>query len=166
MANNNSFKSINKFEGEFDFLSNFSPAEVTLGGEIYPTVEHAFQAAKTLDYDERLKIQKALTPNKAKRIGQKVALRPDWDNIKRGVMIGILVQKFAPHTENGQKLIATGNAELIEDNWWGDTYWGVCKGEGENHLGKLLMEIRKKLQSKPIKQINDQIQIQQEIVTS
>lgn len=40
------------------------------------------------------------------------------------------------------KLLETGNEELVEGNYWGDTFWGVCRGRGENHLGKLLMKVR------------------------
>lgn len=153
---------INKFKNEYAFLSNFWPCEVLLGGELYPSVEHAYQAAKTIDYDERLKFQQNIPAKKAKLLGKKVTLRPDWDNIKRGVMIGLLVQKFSPTSEEGQKLLATGNAELIEGNWWGDTYWGVCKGVGENHLGKILMAIRDKITPKSLK-LSDKLPPSEEI---
>lgn len=42
-------------------------------------------------------------------------------------------------------LMATGNAELVEGNTWNDTFWGICNGTGENHLGKLLMKVRANL---------------------
>lgn len=39
----------------------------------------------------------------------------------------------------------TGESILIEKNTWGDTYFGVCNGVGENNLGKDLMSIRYRL---------------------
>ena len=42
-------------------------------------------------------------------------------------------------------LLTTGDRELIEENHWGNTFWGVCNGIGENNLGNLLMVVRDKL---------------------
>ena len=44
-------------------------------------------------------------------------------------------------------LLATGNEELVEGNWWRDTYWGVCEGVGQNKLGKLLMQVREEVKN-------------------
>lgn len=133
---------IDKFDGKYRFLSNFLSCRIEFEGITYPTSEHAFQAAKTLYHDERREIAKALTPGKAKRMGQKVALRYDWHLVKLGVMEQILRIKFS-HPNLKKLLISTHPAELIEGNTWHDTFWGVCNGLGENHLGKLLMKIRK-----------------------
>jgi ribA/ribD-fused uncharacterized protein len=138
---------IDSFTGEFAFLSNFSPHEVafelTAGNfVIVPTVEHAFAASKTRMTDRRLEIISAPTPGKAKRIGRKVVLREDWENIKLSVMEELLRDKFSRHDALADKLVATGNQELIEGNHWHDTFWGVCNGIGENMLGKLLMDLR------------------------
>lgn len=135
---------IDNFEGEFRFLSNFAPSIVHFDGMEFSTVEHAYQAAKTFDKDLRLKIRNAKTPNEAKKFGKKIKLREDWEDVKIAVMLGLLEQKFAI-PELRQLLLNTGEAELIEGNWWGDTFWGVCKGRGQNHLGKLLMAIRKRI---------------------
>lgn len=135
---------INAFVGRWRFLSNFAPVDVELDGLTYPSVEHAYQAAKTLDRAERGPIAHAQTAGIAKRLGRRVTMRPDWDTIKRDVMLDLLRQKFAK-TYMGVKLLATGNAVLIEGNTWGDTYWGVCLGEGKNHLGLLLMQVRSEL---------------------
>lgn len=134
---------IDNFEGEFRFLSNFAPSVVHFDGMEFPSVEHAYQAAKTFDKDLRIKIRNAKTPNEAKKLGKKVKLRQDWDDVKIDVMLGLLEQKFAI-PELHQLLLNTGDAELVEGNWWGDTFWGVCRGHGKNHLGKLLMTIRKR----------------------
>jgi ribA/ribD-fused uncharacterized protein len=125
----------------YEFLSNFSPATVHLDGVEYPTVEHAYQAAKTLDETEREQVRSAPTPGEAKAQGQKVTVRGDWENIKVDVMRDLLRQKFAgPPLRD--RLAATAPRTLIEGNTWGDRFWGVYEDEGENWLGRLLMEIR------------------------
>lgn len=138
-------KKIDRFTGKYIFLSNFHfPCYVYFEGRYYKSSEHAFQAAKTLDEVERDRIAQSPTPYKAKRLGRKVKLRNDWDQVKLDVMEKILRNKF---TDKNLKhaLLETGDAELIEGNTWGDTYWGVCRGKGQNHLGKLLMKIRDEL---------------------
>jgi ribA/ribD-fused uncharacterized protein len=135
---------IKKFDGEYRWLSNFWPAEVMLDGEVYPTVEHAYQAAKTLDLEKRRKIRDLERPGLAKREGKKVKVRLDWEDIKISVMYSLLQQKFL-NPELKSNLLATGDIELQEGNTWGDTFWGVCKGVGNNHLGILLMKVRKEL---------------------
>ncbi len=139
---------IDKFDGEYSFLSNFyySPITPFKDNIEYPTVEHAFQACKTTDISIRKTIAHQPTPGKAKRIGRHVVLRDDWKDIKDQVMYDALKAKFRNPVLR-RKLIATGEEELIEGNWWGDTYWGVCNGIGENHLGKLLMRIREEIKS-------------------
>lgn len=132
---------IDKFTGEYRFLSNFWPSPIYFEGEVYVSVEHAYQAAKTLDPVEREIIQGLIKPGSAKRAGRKSTIRPDWEEIKIDIMRGLLMTKFSWPGEQAL-LIKTGNAELIEGNWWGDRFWGVCEGVGENHLGKLLMEVR------------------------
>lgn len=132
-----------KFRGEFAFLSNFSPARVFLDSMEFPTVENAYMAAKTLNPLERAMFQK-LSPADAKRMGRKVRLRPDWDKIKLVVMYRLLQQKFNL-PEYKKKLLDTGTIQLVEENTWGDKYWGVCNGEGQNYLGRLLMKIRAEL---------------------
>lgn len=131
---------INSFSGKYCFLSSFYPTQIKYGG-IYPTAEHAFQAAKTLSMNERFKIAQLATPGQAKRAGRKVTLRADWEDIKLQVMEEILLVKFF-NRELAEKLISTGGQMLVEGNNWGDTFWGVCDGKGQNHLGKLLMGVR------------------------
>src|SRR5262245_14222864 len=127
---------IDRFEGEHSFLSNFHDSPVDLDGARYPTVEHAFQAAKTFDSAERARVRAAPTPGSAKRMGRRVALRPDWEKVKLGIMEGLLRTKFADPTL-GALLRATAGHELVEGNTWNDRFWGVCKGQGQNHLGRL-----------------------------
>lgn len=132
---------IDSFRGKYEFLSNFYPVEIFYDGYWYPTLEHAFQAAKTLDLKEREMVREQATPGKAKQAGHSVHLRPDWEGVKVAIMKGLLQQKFFRHAL-GTRLLDTGGAELIEGNTWNDRFWGVCRGEGENHLGRLLMQVR------------------------
>lgn len=136
---------IDKFRGKYWFLSNFYESPIEDENITYPTVEHYFQAQKTLNREEKLKIAKATKPAKAKKIGRQVNLRKDWEDIKLQVMEKALRLKFQ-NPDLCEKLIATGDEELVEGNPWGDRYWGVCNGSGKNKLGKLLMKIRKELQ--------------------
>jgi ribA/ribD-fused uncharacterized protein len=138
---------IESFKGVFRFLSNFYPCAIRYSGNLYPTAEHAYQAAKTLDPQERLAVRSALTPGQAKKLGQRVTLQPGWDDLKDEVMRIILADKFTRNPELGMALKATKDRELIEGNTWGDVYWGVCGGMGENRLGQILMEVRHFLQA-------------------
>ena len=135
---------INQFTGEYRWLSNFWPAKVKYLGVEYPTVEHAYQAAKTEDSAWRENIRQAATPGQAKRLGSQAPMRPEWHNVKLEVMENLVRRKFQ-HPELKALLLATKNEELVEGNYWGDTFWGVCRGKGENHLGKILMKIRSEL---------------------
>jgi hypothetical protein len=137
---------IDKFYGDYGFLSNFWLTPVVFDGEVYPSSEHAFQAAKSLDKSERKKIRECETPGKAKRMGARVALRSDWETIKDGVMLDLIREKFKDK-DLRDRLIATGTNELIEGNNWNDTYWGVCNSIGKNMLGKLLMQVRNEIKS-------------------
>lgn len=132
---------VEQFQGEYSWLSNFWPAEVLDElGIMYPTVENAFQAAKTMDKQAREQIA-TMGPGKAKRFARKLDLRSDWEEVKVGIMEILLEMKFSI-PELREKLMATDDMELIEGNWWHDTFWGVYKGEGQNTLGKLIMKIR------------------------
>lgn len=139
---------INSFSGKYHFLSNFSEAEVWLDGMSYPSTEYAYQAAKTFDARWRRKIQLAESPNEAKRLGRKAPLRDNWEDIKDEIMYKMVRQKFRQHADLTELLLSTGDAELVEGNWWGDTYWGVCKGKGKNMLGKTLMAVREELKER------------------
>lgn len=134
---------ISKFTDEYRWLSNFWPVEVVLDGETYPSVEHAYQAAKT--HPEHREQFKHCTAGQAKRLGRRVPMRPEWEDIKIAVMRDLIQQKFALDSKLGEELLGTGSMTLVEGNHWGDTFWGVCDGVGQNHLGNLLMEQRDNL---------------------
>jgi ribA/ribD-fused uncharacterized protein len=131
---------VSEFQVEFRFLSNFWEIPIKYEGIWFVSVEHAYQAAKTLDIEQRQLIARLDTPGKAKRAGKNLVLRPDWEEVKIPIMRELLKQKFSNRALM-YKLRQT-KGELIEGNTWGDTFWGVCRGQGQNILGKLLMEIR------------------------
>jgi ribA/ribD-fused uncharacterized protein len=132
---------IGPFTGPYGFLSNFARIDIRLPDGTYPSVEHAFQASKTDDPAERAHVRAAATPAIAKQRGKKVRLRPDWETVKVSIMEALVRQKFADPALRAQ-LLATGEEELVEINTWNDKFWGVCKGKGQNNLGKILMKVR------------------------
>lgn len=135
---------IDSFQGKYRFLSNFWPAQVKLYGEVYPSVEHAYVAGKTTDESIRKQIAKCATAGQVKRLGRTLKLRNDWNEIKLALMCYLIKQKFN-HPDLQKKLLETGDVQLIEGNKWNDTFWGVCGGKGQNHLGKILMRVREEL---------------------
>jgi|SRR5581483_506528 len=148
-------KMIAGFFGEYRWLSNFWACEVKAkDGTLFHSVEQAYQWAKFFpgvirqgdDRSAREAILLCETPAAAKRTarGLQSTVRTDWDDIKLEVMLRLLRQKFAISSLK-EKLLATGEEELVEANTWGDVFWGVCNGVGENYLGKLLMQVRNEL---------------------
>ena len=85
-------KTIGSFTGPYRFLSNFWSCCIAFEGHSYRTVEHAFQAAKTLDEDERRRIRNEPSAAGAKQRGKHATLREDWEQIKVGVMRDLLRQ--------------------------------------------------------------------------
>lgn len=137
------------FFGDYRFLSNFHVAEVWYEGILYPSTEHAYQAAKTLDNLIRLEFL-PLTCGKAKHKGQEIGLRENWDTIKYDVMYAVIFDKFFRHQDLKELLLSTGDKYLEETNHWGDTYYGVCNGVGKNVLGRILMSVRDVIRKNPV----------------
>lgn len=163
-------KTIDSFTGKYAFLSNFYLCDVNVRGMTFPSGEHAFQALKTISIFERRQIQKQPTPYEAKRLGNKrppnnvgkkgrphgderpyTFMRPNWNEVKIDEMTLVVRSKFEQNPDLMRKLLATGNALLVEGNNWHDTFWGRCNGGcrrgahfavGKNHLGKILMMVR------------------------
>lgn len=133
---------ITSFTGDYRWLSNYSPHGFYIHGVLFKTNEHFYQAMKTSNNEEKIKIINCNSPGAAKKLGQLCSLRDDWNNVKLDIMRIGLKNKFNQNPIIKQYLIDTGDEELIEGNYWKDTYWGVCDGKGENWLGKLLMELR------------------------
>lgn len=140
---------IGHFDEKYAFLSNFYPSLIFYGEDKIPcaTVEHYFQMAKTNDWNEAIAIAQADTPGKAKRLGRKCHLRPDWETVKDSVMEEALRKKFSD-PDLRKALLDTGDEYLEEGTTWHDNYWGVCHCAkcqdilGKNKLGKLLMKLR------------------------
>lgn len=138
---------VNGFEGKYRFLSNFYPVEILVDGINYPSVEHAYVAAKTGDKNIKQKIANIPTAAAVKKFGKTIEPPKDWDTNKISIMLYLLIKKF----ENGdlrKRLKNTEGYELIEENWWHDNFWGDCDCnkcrdiKGQNVLGKLLMKVR------------------------
>lgn len=147
---------VDKFAGEYEFLSNFYQGAVKYKGISFNTAEHAYQCQKI---PEKLwhKINAIKTAKNAK-MAVKVMLgdpargfvwnQAEWDAKKVDIMLEILLRKFS-NMMHRDRLEMTAPAELIEGNTWGDKFWGVPVDRhgfrtkpGENMLGKLLMHIR------------------------
>lgn len=143
---------INSFVNKNEFLSNFYPSQINYEGITFPTVEHAFQAMKTLNLEQRIAIANASTPGVAKRMGRQVTLRADWENVKDEIMYQCLKLKFADK-DLEEALLETFDEYLEEGNSWHDNYWGNCHCEkcknihGKNRLGTLLMKVRDEIRT-------------------
>lgn len=139
------YRPITEFQGQYRWLSNFWSSPMMIDGYLWPTAEHYYQAMKTSSLRHQERIRKLPRPGMAKRYGKNVLLRNDWQKVKDIIMLTALRAKFVQNPELKQKLLDTGDTQLIEGNRWGDIYWGVCNGKGQNKLGKLLMQVRQEL---------------------
>lgn len=141
---------------ETRFLSNFYPYKKD--GREYPIkvkviyneiefdcVENAYQAAKFLEKQKQIEFSK-MSPYETKAYWEENSnYCQDWNEVRLQIMEDLVWQKFNNSLELIQMLLNTQNAILEEGNDWGDVFWGVCEGKGENHLGKILMKTREKL---------------------
>lgn len=135
---------ITDFRKDYFFLSNFYPCHVEFDGLTYLSSEAAFQAQKTID-PRRRKFYTELSAKDAKASGMIESLRIDWEKVKLGIMYDVNYAKFTQDTRLKNRLLETGDEHLEEGNKWGDKFWGTVKGVGENHLGKILMEVRERI---------------------
>ena len=142
---------IKYFDGKYRYLSNYYEASVEYNGLTYKNNEAAFQAQKVLDDETREQFTE-LPPNLAKKLGRKVKLREDWDEVKIGIMKDICRAKFESHPALMDRLLTTGDRKLVEGNDWNDTFWGVDdEAGGQNNLGKILMELREEFKNERMK---------------
>lgn len=130
---------ISYFKNENYFMSNFFEASISYEGKVYRNAEAAYQAQKDPARADEFIMLKG---DDAKTLGSKVTPRSDWEEAKVQVMYEVVKAKFTQNRNLMQKLINTGNAELVYGNIHRDTFWGIYGGKGENMLGKILMEIR------------------------
>lgn len=143
---------IDDFSGEYAFLSNFAQIPAAFAGIVYPTAEHAFQAAKSTLPQYREKVLRAPTPGKAKLAGRSVQLRENWDEIRFSVMAQVVADKFTRDAVVENLLLSTGHQVIVEGNRHHDNVWGDCKcgrpecrKTGLNYLGVTLMSVRETL---------------------
>jgi ribA/ribD-fused uncharacterized protein len=151
-------ETIDRFIGMFAFLSNFYTSTIYVDGKSYASVEHAYQAFKTLDPVQHETIRNAKTPGEAKKLGRAIPLRKDWETVKVDLMKDFVHRKF----ENPflrEMLLATDEADLVEGNHWNDTFWGVCRGVGQNWLGRILMDERASIQEALAKEIEEFVNV-------
>ncbi len=138
---------IKEFQGEYRWLSNFMPCEVYLEGIEYKSVEHAYMSAKSSDPAWKTICQTTESPGHVKRQSCTIAIRKDWEFVKKTIMLECLIQKYKqePYKTN---LINTGDLYIQEGNTWGDKFWGIDlrTGHGQNNLGLMIMNIRTDLQ--------------------
>lgn len=146
-------KIIDRFDGQYRFLSNFYEAPLLFRGLVFKNAEAAFHSQKC---PRRAKEFQGLTASQSKRLGRQVEMWPDWDKVRDQIMYEVVFEKFSQNAEIRERLIATGDAALVEGNTWNDKYWGVCNGEGENHLGEILMRVRRDLAEKRPVSISDE----------
>ena len=157
---------IDKFEGRWSFLSNFHPCRIEHRGVLYPSVEHYYVALKVTGMqfidgkyytaaDLRELIAIIPSASDVKKLGRRVKVRSDWDEKKLDFMNWGIREKFK-HQDLKEMLLATDDEELVEGNWWNDTFWGVCRGDGENNLGKIIMKVRDEL-----RQQNDKLSLEE-----
>jgi len=133
---------------EYGFLSNWYPAPIYMKEKIWPTPEHYYHAQKMEGTEFEEVCRRLDSPQDAFDMSRRpdVPIRGDWDDLKVAVMRKALFAKFLQHPELAERLLETGDAELIEDSPV-DAFWGVGEdGSGENVSGKILMEIRDYLQ--------------------
>lgn len=133
-----------------NWFSNFLPYEQPLvfEGISYRTPEHFYQAMKTEDPEIRQAIADCKTPREAKKLGQSIALRSYWEEMKMDIMRQAQIHRYRFNTKMLKKLLEH-KGEIIEFNTWHDNEWGQClckdcKGQGSNKLGVILMEIRER----------------------
>lgn len=131
--------------GNYRWLSNFYPCKVQYRGLTFHTTEAAYQAQKSLNPDVVKEFSKIKSPGEAKGAGQRLKMRPDWNEVRVGVMKDLIDIKFYALGSLAEKLTGTGDTVLIEGNTWDDHFWGVCRGWGRNELGIILMERRRHL---------------------
>lgn len=138
-------KTIKAFKGEHVWLSNMYLVNLYYKGLVYPSSENLYHSFKNNSPQWKNTCTKT-NPHTLKNRSRKITIVDDWEKIKVDVMRECLVLKFS-HQDLRDKLIATHPCIIEEGNTFGDNFWGVdmFTREGENKLGKLLMEIRDKL---------------------
>lgn len=134
---------IKGFCGDYFFLSNMYPCNINWLNKNFKSVESAYQASKFFENDIIEQFTN-ITGYEAKALAKKYKkyIRPDWEIVKVNIKRQLIFQKFLLHDDLQSKLCNTLDRYLEETNYWGDTFFGVYNGVGENILGKILMDTR------------------------
>lgn len=141
---------IAEFKDEYAFLSNFYECEMIYKGRVFQSSEAAFHSEKCAVEADKDKFV-GIDPAASKKLGRKITLRTDWDDVREHIMLDIVREKFIQNTALADKLRATGDSYLMEGNWWRDQFWGVYPEtgtpgvDGLNVLGQILMRVRAEL---------------------
>lgn len=131
-----------QFRQKYAFLSNFYTCLIEVEGLIYTNAEAAFQAQKNPDYARKFL---SLNGPQAKRLGRKVPIDAhDWNQRRNQAMLDVVRAKFTQNPDLAERLLQV-DVPIVEENNWGDTYWGKCRGKGQNHLGKILEQVKAEL---------------------
>lgn len=147
----------------FGFLSHFATSRVEVDGEVWSTVEHAYQSRKSLDARYRDAVRACATPGEAKHraavpgpgrrdrgswfAAHGAQPRPDWPDVKLDLMRRADAAKYVQNPELADRLLATGDADIQEDAPH-DAFWGTGRdGAGQNWAGRIIMEVRAALLS-------------------
>lgn len=144
-------KTIDRFIDEEFFLSNFYPCPIIYNGKEYKSVEHGYQASKADNEPEHEWVRNMDSPGKARKNGQFVHMRKDWESVKENIMSDLVRIKFFSNPELAEKLLDTKYYDLVESNFWHDNFFGNCTCikcrniEGQNKLGIILMRVRDEL---------------------
>lgn len=140
-------KQIYFYEHDFYVFSNFSSFKLMWKGVDYMTSEHAYHAERFADEKMKEEIRNMRSAHEAYKYAQenKHLQVENWNEIKLSVMKDILREKVKQHAYVNKKLLDSGDRELVEDSWC-DSFWGWGPNkDGENHLGKLWMEVRNEI---------------------
>ena len=140
------------FFGRSAWLGNSYPVGFRIGGMTWKSVDHFVFANRAIKEGDREAVRLAETPVGARNVSKEIRWRPDWKEADAENMEAAVEAKFMQNVDLGRRLLCTRDTELIHENRWGDKLWGICNGEGENLLGKLLMEIREKLEKSEVHQ--------------
>ena len=148
ISSEHAYNPIAELEAEKQYRESTTVAENKIIFSVIDQRPDKSKAVYLKDSDSVCKVQfTEFGPGKSKGVGRRVQLRPDWEDVKTGIMEEIVRAKFTQHPELAARLLATGDKVLVEGNHWGDTCWGVDTrtGQGENRLGKILMKVREEL---------------------
>lgn len=137
-------KKINKFAGDYAFLSMSYRYPIEYKGVTFPSLEHAYHAMKSDNPADWERLSGYIRPVNVRAASRTIKMRSDWNMIRDSILLELNMIKFSDPVLR-QKLNDTGDSVLVYDNRDGDQYLGVFNKVGDNMLGKTLMKIRDSL---------------------